>query len=189
MRPSLLTRLSWLLQDIWELSPLARLRRRVHTQRNTRGTKVAAAALLAALLVFAGFVAARTVARAPDVASPQSPRVVTVQRRVLGRVGDRPGTRLRLRTVHAHGRTVYAHGRTVTQTPVLGTVHAVRVVTTSVDGTNGEVRTVVTTARDTATETSVRLVTVTHPVTVVTTTTVLSIHTVSVPVTVTVTVP
>ena len=190
MRPSLLTRLFWLLQDIWELSPLARLRWRVRALRHTHTGKVVGGAL-AALLVAAGFIAARTVARAPDIAPPKSaPRVITVHRRVrvLQRVGDRLAARGRL-------RTVVAHGRTVTQGPALRTVNAVRVVTTPGAAGSAETRTVVAPVTDTATQTSTRLVTVTQPVTVtrpitvVRTTTVVSIKTVSVPVTVTVTVP
>jgi len=190
MRPSLLTRLFWLLQDIWELSLLARLRWRVRALRHTHTGKVVGSAI-AALLVAAGFIAARTVARAPDIASPKSaPRVVTVHRRmrVLQRVGDRLAARGRL-------RTVVAPGRMVRQGPALRTVNAVQVVTTPGGGGSAETRTVVAPVTDTATQTSTRLVTVTQPVTVtrpitvVRTTTVVSIKTVSVPVTVTVTVP
>jgi hypothetical protein len=202
MRPSPLTRLLWLLQDMWELSPLARLRGRVHALRDTRGAKVVAG-LIVALLVVAGFIAARTVARAPDIASPRlATRVITVHQRVLRRVGDRLGTRGRLRTVYARGRTAYAHGpRMMIQRPALRTVNAVRVVTIPGGSRDGGTRTVLTPVTHTATQTGTRLVTVTHPITVVRTTTVVrtatvvrtttvvSIKTVSVPITITVTVP
>ena len=191
MRPSALTRLLWLLQDMWELSPLAGLRGRVHALRDTRGAKVVAG-LMVALLVVSGFMAARTVARAPDIASPRlTPRVITVHQRVLQQVGGHAGTRWRLRTVHAHGRTVYADGSRVIQRPALRTVNAIRVVTSLARSKDGGTRTVVTPVTHTATQTSTRLVTVTHPITVVRTTvrttTVVLIKTV--PITVTVTVP
>jgi hypothetical protein len=189
MRPSPLTRVLWLLQDIWELSPLARLHRPLHGLRDPRAAK-AVGGLVVASLVVAGFIAARTVARAPNSASPPAAtQVITVQRRVLQRVGDRLRTRRDPQTVYAHGRTVYAHGRTVTQPPGLRTVNAVRVVTTPAGNGNGETRTVSTPVTDTVTRTSTRLVTVTRPVTVAATTTVVLIRTVSVPVTITVTVP
>jgi hypothetical protein len=184
MRPSPLTRLYWWLQDIWELSPLARLRWRLHEFGATRGAKVVAGALVA-LLVVVGFLAGRTVGRAPTSASAQSaPSVITVHRRVLQRVGGHPGhpgTRWRLRTVHANGRTVIR--------PSLQMVHAVRLVTTPAGGKNGDTRTVLAPVTNTKTETSTRLVTVTHPVTVVATTTVVSTRSITLPVTVTVTVP
>jgi len=181
MRPSPLTRLHWWLQDIWELSPLARLRWRLHEFRATRGAKVFAG-VLAALLVAVGFLAGRTVGRAPRSASAQlAPRVTTVHRRVLQQVGGQPGTRWRLRTVRAHGRTVIR--------PSLQTVHAVRLVTAPAGGKDGNTRTVLAPVTNTKTETSTRLVTVTRPVTVVATTTVISTRSITLPVTVTVTLP
>jgi hypothetical protein len=188
MRPSPLTRLLWWFQDLWDLSPLARLRRRLHEFCATRGAKVAAGVVVAMLVVL-GFLAGRTVGRAPTFASAQSaPRVITVHQRVLRRVAGVPGTRWRLRTVQAHGRTVYAHGRTVIR-PSLQTVQAVRRVTAPAGGENGNTRTVLAPVTNTKTETSTRLLTVTRPVTVVATTTVVSTKSITLPVTVTVTVP
>lgn len=183
MRPPLFTRLSWLLQDIWELSPLARVRRRIHSLAGERGAKVVAG-LAAALLVLIGFLSARTVARAPSgIATPKSaPGVVTVHRRVLQAAGGR-------RAPSGQIRTVYEHGRTVTRSPALRTVNNVRLVTLPAGDMTSRTRTVAAPVTATETHTSTRLVTVTHPVTVVTTTTVSSVKTVSVPVTVTVTVP
>ena len=183
MRPPFFTRLSWLLQDIWELSPLAGVRRRIHTLAGERGAKVVAG-IVAALLVFVGFLAARTVARAPNgIAAPKSaPGVITVHRRVLQAAGGRRAGSGRI-------RTVYAHGRTVIQRPALRTVNNVRLVTLPAGDMTSRTRTVVTPVTATETHTSTRLVTVTHPVTVVTTNTVSLVKTVSVPVTVTVTVP
>jgi hypothetical protein len=181
MRPSTLTRLHWWLQDLWELSPLARLRWRLHDLRATRGAKVVAG-LVVALLVVAGFLAGRTVGRAPTFASPRlAPRVITVHRRVLNRVGGHPGSRWRLRTVRTHGRTVIG--------PSLQTVYAVRLVTAPGGGVHGNTRTVLAPVTDTKTETSTRVLTVTHPLTVVSTTTVISTRFVTLPVTVTVTLP
>ena len=162
------------------------------------------------VLVIGGFVAARAVAHASNVAATEpAVRVVTTRQKVLVRVHGHLVTRWRT-------HKIYEKGQTVLETQTIHTPTGVRLVTRPVTRyrvvkhvvrVHGKTRTVVQPVTDTRTRTSTntQLVTVTHqstdtrtvtqPVTVVQTTTVVSTETqtetetVTVPITITVTLP
>lgn len=182
MQPSLLTRLRWRLEEL----------------RDAQDAKVIVGVLALAALVGGGFLAARTVARASDVASPPTARVVTLRQTVP--LQGRVLTQLQLRKFIARGRTMMEtihspNGVRVVTRPVshYRTVYRKRLVTV-----NGKTRTVLQPLTQTQTLTDTQLVTITHgvtntvtvkqPVTVVVTNTVVSTETRTLPVTVTVTV-
>jgi hypothetical protein len=164
--------------------------------------------LVLAVLVVAGFLAARTVAGgSPTAATQPAVRVVTMRQKVRVRAHDHLVTRWRT-------RKVYAQARTELETQTIRTPAGIRVVTRPVTHyrivyrqhlvtVRGETRTVLQPVTNTQTLTSTstqfvtltrhvtdtQVATVTQPVTVLATTTVVSTATVTVPLTVTVTVP
>lgn len=173
---SVLTRLRWQLQDLWD----------------AWDARVIVGVLVLGVLVLGGFLAARAVAHASNSAATRpGVHVLTMREKVP--VGEH-GTQTALRTETIHTPTgVRLVTHRVTRYRVVYRKHVVR--------THGETRTVlrpVTNTR-TSTSTSSRLVTVTRqvtdtrtvtqPVTVVSTTTVVSTETQTVPITITVTLP
>jgi hypothetical protein len=189
---SRLRRFRWWLGDLrWRLADL----------RDSDDAKVSVGLLVLVMLVFGGFFAARTVARASSATSTGAHlRAVTLRQRIRVREHGRVVTRWRL-------RRVYEQAQTVLQTQTVRTPNGIRLVTRPVTRyrlvyrkrlvrVNGKARTVLRPVTDTQTRTNTQLLTVTRQVTnnqVVTvtqpvTTTVVSTETDTVPVTVTVTV-
>jgi hypothetical protein len=171
MRPPLLIRLRWWLEDL----------------RDAPQAKVAAGLLALVALVLGGFFAARMAARSsPAAAAPESvTRVITVRHRVLQREQGQGSVVSRTSV-----REVRAPGHTLIQTQTIHGASSIHLVTnTAARYVTGSSRTVVRPVTNTQIRTVRQVVTVTHPVTVVKTTTVVSTKLITVPVTVTVTLP
>ena len=200
MQPTLLTRIRWWLEDLWA---------RLVDLRYEQDAKVIVGLLLLVALVFGGFVAARTVARASSGSTTRpAGRIVTLRQKVRVRVHGHVVTRWRR-------RKVYAQAQTVLETQTIHTPTGVRLVTHPVTRyrvayrkhvvtVHGKTRTVLQPLPNTPNPsgTSTRLVTLTREVTnkefvtvtqpaatVLETTTVVVTETDTLPVTITVTVP
>src|SRR5436190_9715784 len=160
MKPSLLTRLRWRLED-W---------------RQTQDAKIVAGLVGLAVLVGGGFLIGRTVGRASAVGETSAARIVTLRHKVRVRVHGHDVTRWRVRKLLARTKTVHTpNGTHVVTQPVtnyqvsyrkrLVTVHGqTRTTLQPVTNTQTLSRTQLVTV--TRQRTNTEVVTVTHPVTV-----------------------
>ena len=174
MRPSLLTRVRWRLEDL----------------RHLDDAKVIVGLIAVAVLSLGGFLAARAATRS-SAGSASVTREVTLLQRV--RVHERGHI-----VTHWRVRRLYSQARTVLRTQTIRTPNGIRVVTRPVtryrrvyrDRPAAPAKTATVTRPGTmATVTVSNSVTATQPVTVVETTTAIATVTDTLPITVTVTVP
>jgi len=166
VRPSLLTRLRWRLDEL----------------RHVDDAKVISGLLVTVALIFGGFLAARAVSRA-SAGSRSATRMITVRQKVRVREHGHVVTHWRV-------RLLYAQAQTVMRTEKITTPNGVRLVTRPVSRVVYRNRLVTRPAKTVTNHvTNTRVVTVTRQVTVVDTTTVVSTQTVTFPTTITVTVP